>query len=98
VTYLIDSDWVSSYLNGRPEAVELLASLRQDGLAISLVTCGEIYEGSTLVATLMPMSERFGSSYVVCRCSPRTVRSCASLPGCVEPSAAGVRSSQIPTS
>jgi tRNA(fMet)-specific endonuclease VapC len=45
MTYLVDSDWVSSYLNGRPEAVGLLASLRHDGLAISLIAYGEIYEG-----------------------------------------------------
>jgi tRNA(fMet)-specific endonuclease VapC len=45
MTYLVDSDWVSSYLNGRPEAVQLLSSLRTAGLAISLITYGEIYEG-----------------------------------------------------
>ena len=43
--YLIDTDWVADHLDGRPEAVRLLASLVPEGLAISLITYGEIYEG-----------------------------------------------------
>ena len=43
--YLVDTDWVADWLNGRPEAVELLSALREDGLAISLITYGEIYDG-----------------------------------------------------
>ena len=43
--YLLDTDRVASYLNGRVEAVSLLSSIRQDGLAISLITYGEIYDG-----------------------------------------------------
>ena len=45
MTYLIDSDWVADWLVGRREAVQLLSALRPEGLAISLVTYGEIYEG-----------------------------------------------------
>src|SRR5215218_5479971 len=43
--YLIDTHWIASYLNGRKEAVDLLASIEQEDLAISQVTYGEIYEG-----------------------------------------------------
>ena len=43
--YLIDSDWVVDYLAGKQQAISLLASVWQDGLAISLITLGEIYEG-----------------------------------------------------
>ena len=43
--YLIDSDIVISYLKGRPDTVSLLASLLHDGLAISVITYGELYEG-----------------------------------------------------
>ena len=43
--YLVDSDWVADYLNGREQAVTLLQSLSADGLAISILTFGEIYEG-----------------------------------------------------
>jgi predicted nucleic acid-binding protein len=42
VNYLIDSDWVASYLKGRQEAVELLLALADTGIAISLITLGEI--------------------------------------------------------
>jgi tRNA(fMet)-specific endonuclease VapC len=45
VTYLVDSDRVADWLQGRPSAVDVLRSLAPDGLAISLVTYGEIYEG-----------------------------------------------------
>lgn len=45
MTYLIDSDWIADHLNERPEAVRLLGSLVDDGIAISLMTYGEIYEG-----------------------------------------------------
>ena len=45
MTYLVDTDWVASYLNGRSDAVQLLNSLRPSGLAISLITYGEIYDG-----------------------------------------------------
>jgi predicted nucleic acid-binding protein len=43
--YLVDSDWVIDYLAGRQQAITLLSSLAIEGLAISLITFGEIYEG-----------------------------------------------------
>lgn len=45
MTYLVDSDWVADWLAGTASAIRLLSTLSQDGLAISLVTYGEIYEG-----------------------------------------------------
>jgi tRNA(fMet)-specific endonuclease VapC len=45
MTYLVDTDRVAEYLKGRADAVALLIRLRTDGLAISLVTFGEIYDG-----------------------------------------------------
>jgi predicted nucleic acid-binding protein len=45
VRYLVDSDWVADYLKGRAAAVGLLGSLFPDGLAISIITYGEVYEG-----------------------------------------------------
>jgi predicted nucleic acid-binding protein len=45
VKYLVDSDWVADWLYGAKSAVQLLTSLRHDGLAISVITYGEIYEG-----------------------------------------------------
>jgi tRNA(fMet)-specific endonuclease VapC len=41
----VDSDWVADYLKGRQQATTLLTALADEGLTISLVTFGEIYEG-----------------------------------------------------
>jgi tRNA(fMet)-specific endonuclease VapC len=45
MTYLVDSDWVADALKGQQAAASLLAHLSPSGLAISLITYGEIYEG-----------------------------------------------------
>lgn len=43
--YLIDSDWIADYLKGRQRAIEVLAIIGKEGLAVSLITVGELYEG-----------------------------------------------------
>jgi tRNA(fMet)-specific endonuclease VapC len=43
--YLIDTDWVIHYLNGRHDIVERLHVLRPDGLGLSVVALAELYEG-----------------------------------------------------
>lgn len=43
--YLLDADWVISFLNGRPNAVELVSKLAEEGIALSIITWGEICEG-----------------------------------------------------
>jgi tRNA(fMet)-specific endonuclease VapC len=45
MSYLVDSDWVADWLKGRPPAIDLLNRLAPDGLAISLISYGELYEG-----------------------------------------------------
>ena len=45
MTYLVDSDWLVDYLLGRPDATALLNPLFADGLAISIITYAEIYQG-----------------------------------------------------
>lgn len=45
MTYLLDTDWVASWLNGQADAIKLIKNISKDGLAISLITFGEIYEG-----------------------------------------------------
>jgi predicted nucleic acid-binding protein len=45
MSYLLDSDVVADWLRGRADAVQIVSTLRDQGLAISLVTYGEIYEG-----------------------------------------------------
>lgn len=43
--YLIDTDWVIDHIQGDPTATGLISSLTPDGIAISIITFLEIYEG-----------------------------------------------------
>ncbi len=43
--YLIDSDWVIDYLNAQSQTIATLQRLEPDGLAISIITYAEVYEG-----------------------------------------------------
>lgn len=43
--YLVDTDWAIDYLKGKTTVVSELGRLSAAGLAISLITYGEIYEG-----------------------------------------------------
>jgi len=45
MTYLVDTDYVADYLGGMSWAQELLQVHAAEGLSISLMTLGEIYEG-----------------------------------------------------
>ena len=49
--YVLDTDWVIHYLNGHPEIVAKVESLRTDGLAVSVVSLAELYEGVYYSAT-----------------------------------------------
>ena len=46
MAYLVDSDWLIDYLDGVPEAVVLLGSLTDEGVAFSVVTYMEAFEGT----------------------------------------------------
>jgi tRNA(fMet)-specific endonuclease VapC len=43
--YLIDSDVVADYLKGVPQAVQQISAFVRGGIAISIITYGEIYDG-----------------------------------------------------
>lgn len=43
--YLGDSDWIADYLVGKQVAAALLERLVSEGIGVSLITLGEIYEG-----------------------------------------------------
>jgi predicted nucleic acid-binding protein len=43
--YLIDSDWLIDYMTAQPTARELLESLADEGVSLSVITSMEIYEG-----------------------------------------------------
>ncbi len=44
--YLLDADWAINALAGRAETVTALTRLAPEGIAISLVTVAELYEGA----------------------------------------------------
>ncbi|MBI2862741.1 MAG: type II toxin-antitoxin system VapC family toxin [Chloroflexi bacterium] len=43
--YLLDADWVIRFLQGRRDAGELIGTLADEGLGLSIITYGEIWEG-----------------------------------------------------
>ncbi len=45
IAYLVDTDWVIHYLNGRDDIVARLHALSSDGLGLSVIALGELYEG-----------------------------------------------------
>jgi tRNA(fMet)-specific endonuclease VapC len=45
MTYLVDTDYVADYLKGQRNVAAILEPLLPDGLAISVVTFAEVYEG-----------------------------------------------------
>ncbi|MGI8858477.1 MAG: type II toxin-antitoxin system VapC family toxin [Thermomicrobiales bacterium] len=45
MTYLVDTDWVIDYLNAQPHTIATLQRLEPQGLAISIITYAEVYEG-----------------------------------------------------
>ena len=45
MSFLLDADWTISFLNGRANAIRLIEKLADEGLALSIITWGEICEG-----------------------------------------------------
>ncbi len=45
MTYLIDTDWIINWLKGREKTVEKIKNLPEGGLAVSIISVAEIYEG-----------------------------------------------------
>lgn len=45
MNFLIDSDWVIDYLKGKANTVAQLSKMASSGLALSIITYGEVYEG-----------------------------------------------------
>src|ERR687896_573022 len=44
--YLLDTDWIVDALNGQEKAIHTVLELAPAGLAISIITYGELYEGA----------------------------------------------------
>ena len=43
--YLVDTDWAIDYLNGREGTRKRLEELEESGLAFSIISLAEVYEG-----------------------------------------------------
>lgn len=43
--YLVDTTWIIEYLRGSREVIQRLRSLRAEGLAVSIISVAELYEG-----------------------------------------------------
>jgi predicted nucleic acid-binding protein len=52
--YLLDTDWVVDILNGQENAIETALELVPQGLAISIITYGELYEGAAFARNPAP--------------------------------------------
>jgi predicted nucleic acid-binding protein len=57
IAFLCDTDWMVDYLNGREPAIQLLSSLADQGVGISIITYAELYEG---VANSPSRQQRLG--------------------------------------
>ncbi len=80
--YLVDSDWVIDYLAGVPEALALLERLANEGLAISVVTYMEVYEGVARAERPEEAGMRFDAlveAVPLLPISPAIARRCAVL-------------------
>lgn len=45
MSHLLDTDFVTDYLNGRVDALALFEQLAPDGLGMSIISHSEVYEG-----------------------------------------------------
>ena len=43
--YLVDTDWIIHYLRGAEEIKQKLISIKAEGLAVSVISLAEVYEG-----------------------------------------------------
>jgi tRNA(fMet)-specific endonuclease VapC len=44
--YLLDTDWIVDFLKGQETAIKTILELAPSGLALSIITYGELYEGA----------------------------------------------------
>jgi len=82
MAYLIDSDWVVDHLANNDEANRLLSQLSEEGIAISIITYIEMYQG-VLRSPNPNEAERKLQAFVdavsVLSISPPVARRCAHI-------------------
>lgn len=80
MSYLIDSDWFIAYGDGRPDALALLQSLAVDGLALSVISYMEAYQGYWRAGEAARATfEAAVSAFRILPVSTETARHCAIL-------------------
>jgi predicted nucleic acid-binding protein len=52
--YLLDTDWIVGALNGQDRATKTVLELASSGLAVSIITYGELYEGAAFAHDPQP--------------------------------------------
>jgi tRNA(fMet)-specific endonuclease VapC len=52
--YLLDTDWIVDVLNGQEKAIHTALELAPAGLAVSIITYGELYEGAAFAHEPQP--------------------------------------------
>lgn len=80
--YLVDSDWLIDYLEGAQQALELLERLADSGLAISIVTYMEAYQGVLRSSDPVQAARRFDALLRAIRLvsvSTAVARRCATI-------------------
>jgi tRNA(fMet)-specific endonuclease VapC len=75
--YLVDTDWIIDHLNGREVVTKKLKELRISGLAISIISLAELYEGvyyskdpamsQRILETLLEQFETVGIDEETCK-------------------------------
>jgi tRNA(fMet)-specific endonuclease VapC len=53
-TYLLDTDWIVDILTGQEKAIKTILELTASGLALSIITYGELYEGAAFARDPAP--------------------------------------------
>ena len=53
-SYLLDTDWIVDALNGQEKAIHTVLELAPAGLAVSMITYGELYEGAAFAHEPQP--------------------------------------------
>lgn len=82
MAYLIDSDWVIDHLTGIPDASELLLRLAPAGIAISIITYMEVYQGVLMSTDQAAAELRFRElveTLPLLPLSPAVARRCAAV-------------------
>ena len=52
--YLLDTDWIVDVLNGPEAAIQTVLELAPAGLAVSIISYGELYEGAAFAHDPQP--------------------------------------------